>query len=93
METLIPEIIPKKYEQLALEEITYPGAYIRCLTLMIAEGMIQKVLTSINCLSAGQAQQDQVIMQTLDSLEGCIVRLFELNRVLEKDSQSEMPYS
>ena len=51
METLIPEIIPKKYENLSLDEITYQGAYIRCLSLIIIEGIIQSTLTQINCLT------------------------------------------
>ena len=45
IETLIPEIFTKKYENLAMEDISYQGAYVRCMTLMAVESMIQNVLT------------------------------------------------
>lgn len=51
-ETLLPEVIPKKYENLSMEEISYQGAYVRCMCLIVIEGIIHNVLTSINCLAA-----------------------------------------
>lgn len=51
LETLLPNVVPKKYERLSMENISYQGAYVRCLTLMIVEGMISNVLTQINCCS------------------------------------------
>ncbi len=41
IETMLPEVIPKKYENLPIDKITYEGAYIRTLTLLILEGIIQ----------------------------------------------------
>ncbi len=40
MNTLIPQIVPKSWENLNVEEITYQGAYIRTLTMIIIEEMI-----------------------------------------------------
>lgn len=51
LETLLPEVIPKKYENLSLEEIHYQGAYLRCLTLMLLESLIVNIMTQINCNS------------------------------------------
>lgn len=47
LSTLLPEVIPKEYETLPLEAISYQGAYIRTVTLIIIEGMIKKVLTGL----------------------------------------------
>lgn len=47
LQTLLPEIITKEYETLPLEAISYQGAYIRTVTLIILEGMINKVLTAL----------------------------------------------
>lgn len=44
LETMLPEVIPKKYENLPLEDITYQGAYIRTMTLMILEGILRNYL-------------------------------------------------
>ena len=75
METLIPEVIPKKYENLSLEEITDQGAYIRVLTLIILEGMVSNTITSINCITKEELGSNMVIHYTLTSLEACMVRL------------------
>jgi hypothetical protein len=37
---MIPEVFPNKYENLAMEEITYQGAYIRTTTLILMEGIV-----------------------------------------------------
>lgn len=49
IETLIPELVPKKYENLSLEQISYQGAYIRCMSMFAIESIIKSVLTTINC--------------------------------------------
>lgn len=77
METLIPQVVPKKYENLCLNEITNQGAYIRCMTLMVVEGMINNVITAINC--AGPLDSRFEIQSTLNALERVVIRLFELN--------------
>ena len=41
LQTIIPEVIPRRYEDLNLELITYHGAYIRTMTLIIVEGIIK----------------------------------------------------
>lgn len=94
METLIPEVVPSKHRQnLGLEQITYQGAYIRCLSLMIIEGIIKNVLTVINCQTAAEVQGNVQIHQILGVLERSILELFELNKALEKRANAEMPYS
>ena len=45
LKIMIPEAISKKYENLPMEEITYQGAYIRTMTLIIIEGIIRNYLT------------------------------------------------
>lgn len=40
LQTLIPQIFPKKYENLNMEMISYQGAYIRTLALIFVEEMI-----------------------------------------------------
>ena len=57
LETLLPHVVPKKYEKLSMEQVSYQGAYVRCLTLMIVEGMISNVLTQVNCCSLDDAFQ------------------------------------
>lgn len=41
---MLPQIIPKKYELLPMEEITFQGAYIRSMTLIILEGIVAQYL-------------------------------------------------
>jgi len=41
LQTMLPEIIPKKYESMDLEFVSYHGAYVRSMTLMILEGVIK----------------------------------------------------
>jgi hypothetical protein len=38
---MLPQIIPKEYEELPFEDITFQGAYIRTLSLIIVEGLIK----------------------------------------------------
>jgi hypothetical protein len=44
---MLPEVIPKEYETLPLEAISYQGAYLRTVTLIILEGLIKKVLNGL----------------------------------------------
>jgi len=39
--TMLPECIPKKYEKLSMDEVTYQGAYIRTMTCLIIEGLVK----------------------------------------------------
>ena len=41
LQTLIPQIFTKDYENLPMEEITYQGAYIRTMTLIILEELLR----------------------------------------------------
>ena len=41
-----------------MEEISYQGAYVRCMTLLAIESMIQNVLTQINCRAVQDVYQD-----------------------------------
>ena len=94
METLIPEVMgPKHGQNLSLEQITYQGAYIRCLSLMIVEGIIKNVLTLINCQTAAEVQSNLQIHQILGVLERSILELFEQNKAFENCANAEMPYS
>lgn len=40
IENILPQIFPKQYENLSLEEITYQGGYIRTATMLILEYLI-----------------------------------------------------
>ena len=41
LETMIPEVIPKKYKNLPIDKICYESVYIRNITLLILEGIIK----------------------------------------------------
>ena len=47
LQTMLPQVIPKKYERSNLEEITYAGAYIRTMTMIILEGTIKSHLAAL----------------------------------------------
>ena len=47
LQTLLGEVIPKKYEKCNMEEITYAGAYIRTMTMIIVEGTIKSHLAAL----------------------------------------------
>ena len=40
IQTIIPQVFTKEYENLAMEEITYQGAYIRTLTMVVLEHLV-----------------------------------------------------
>lgn len=93
IETLIPEIVPKKYENLSMEQISYQGAYIRCMSMLGIESIIKNVLTTINCSTPQDLYGNFHIQSTLENLELCFIELFKANSKVAKNSQSEMPYS
>lgn len=41
LQTIISEVIPKRYEDMDIELVSYHGAYIRTMTLMIVEGIVK----------------------------------------------------
>ena len=41
LQTIISEVVPRKYEDFDLELITYRGAYVRTMTLIIVEGIVK----------------------------------------------------
>ena len=45
--TAIPEVLPKEYEHLPLEDITYQGAYIRTMTMLFLEGLVKNCIQSL----------------------------------------------
>ena len=48
LEVLLPQVIPKTYENLPMEQISYCGAYARALTLILVEGVINQHLQERN---------------------------------------------
>lgn len=88
MNTLIPQIIPKSWENLNMEEITYQGAYIRTLTMVIIEEMIIRHKRHVQ---NGGEIDDTVILFT-EGIEKLIVNLLELNYTIKYEKAS-MPYS
>ena len=44
LHTLLPQVVPKRYEDFDLELVSYHGAYIRTMTLLCVEGMIKNHL-------------------------------------------------
>jgi hypothetical protein len=47
LETMLAEIIPKKYESFDMEYVSYQGAYVRTMTLVIVEGIIKNHLMAV----------------------------------------------
>jgi uncharacterized membrane-anchored protein YjiN (DUF445 family) len=73
IETLIPEVFTKEYENLAMEEVSYQGAYVRCMTLLSVESMIQNVLTQKKHSTIEHVYSDSRIQSILESIELCII--------------------
>ena len=48
LHTIIPEVVPKKYENFDIELVTYHGAYIRTMTLVIIEGIVKNHLMALH---------------------------------------------
>ena len=47
LQTIVPEVIPRRYEELNLELISYHGAYIRTMTLITVEGIVKNHLMAL----------------------------------------------
>ena len=47
LQTILPQVVPMKYEDFNLEHVSYHGAYIRTMTLMILEGIIKNHLLQL----------------------------------------------
>ena len=47
LQTIVPEVIPRRYEELNLELISYHGAYIRTMTLITVEGIVKNHLIAL----------------------------------------------
>jgi hypothetical protein len=88
MNTLIPQIIPKDYENLNMEEITYQGAYIRTMTMIILEEMIVRNKRWVQ--NGGEI--DNNIVTFTDGIEKLIIQLLEVNYSIKYEKAS-MPYS
>ena len=88
MNTLIPQIIPKAYENMNMEEITYQGAFIRTMTMIIIEELINRHKMHVK---AGGAIDESIVGFT-DGVEKLIITLIELNYSI-KIEKAAMPYS
>jgi hypothetical protein len=54
MDTLIPEVFPKAYERLNMEEVTYYGAYTRTVAMLVIEELIRRHKRLVGELQEGQ---------------------------------------
>ena len=86
LETLLPEVVPKRYENLSLEEINRQGAYLRCMTLMLLESLCINELAKIDV-------DCPALHRTLDCLESVIACLLVKAAKAAAHAYSEMPYS
>ena len=41
LQTIISEVVPRRYEDMDIELVSYHGAYIRTMTLLILEGIVK----------------------------------------------------
>ena len=47
LQTIIPQVVPMRYEDMDLELVSYHGAYVRTMTLIIVEGIVKNHLLSL----------------------------------------------
>ena len=47
LQTIIPQIVPMRYEDFDMELVSYHGAYIRTMTLLVLEGIIKNHLMQL----------------------------------------------
>ena len=73
LQTILPQIVPMKYEDFDLELISYHGAYIRTMTLLIVEG-----ITKNHLLALQQGQTGPFIDATTTSLEQILRQLIKM---------------
>jgi hypothetical protein len=72
LETMLPQAVNSKYDDVAMDEITYQGAYIRSMTLILVEGMIQ------NYLALAKQGDNSIKTQMIgQGLTNCILMLLE----------------
>jgi hypothetical protein len=84
---MIPHIIPKKYENLPLDEITFQGAYIRSMTLIILEGIIAQYIADVkNGLNSIK------VTWTREALVTILLRLF-LKKEDRRKEKADMPFT
>ena len=81
-------MIPKSYENLPMEEITYQGAYIRTMTLIIMEGILKNYLVQVK-----SGNQSQKIQTTGRALNNILTKLLGLNLDKRQMAKSDQPYS
>ena len=66
LQTILSEVIPRRYEDLNLELITYHGAYIRTMTMIIVEGIVKN---HVLALQQGYASpQHELTTNSLESI-------------------------
>ena len=65
-------MVPNKFENLDLEQVSYQGAYIRTMTLIIAEGIIKNHLMAVQA-----GYQSPQIDLTSNALETIFRELIE----------------
>lgn len=88
LENMLPQIIPKKYESLPMEQITYQGAYIRTMTLIVLEGMIHNYLTAVK-----QGQNNNNTFLAGQGLTNCLLLLLKQDKDRLENVKSDMPFS
>ena len=88
LQTMLPEIIPKKYEKMDLEFVSYHGAYVRTMTLMIVEGIIKSHLSAVK-----QGANSHEVEATANCLETLLRELMISNFNNKIMSRAEQPYS
>ena len=47
LQTILPQVVPMKYENMDLELVSYHGAYVRTMTLIIVEGIVKNHLMAL----------------------------------------------
>ena len=88
LENMLPHIVPKKYESLPMEQITYQGAYIRTMTLILLEGMIHNYLTAVK-----QGQNSTNTRIAGQGLTNCLLLLLKQDKGRLENVKSDMPFS
>ena len=88
LQVMIPQIIPKKYENLPLEEITFGGAYIRSMTLIILEGIIKNYLQAIQ-----DGRSSKHLEWTKEALVAIVVHLIVNSEVKRGKEKADMPFT
>lgn len=88
LQVMIPEVFPNKFENLAMEEITYQGAYIRTTTLILLEGIVANYITSVK-----QGSNSLKVAWTGEALTTMLLNLLHLNLDKKQMAKSDQPFS